>query len=60
MRTECFAYRSEKHKDYGIEWKREYCDALEDPNCDRCPFYKHKDTVRMKIVRKQTQYEDLR
>lgn len=60
MRTDCFAYRKEKNKLEDFEWIREYCDALEEPHCTGCRFYKHKDSVKMKVVRKQVRYEDIK
>ena len=60
MNERCFAYRSEKKTDGGFEWKREYCDALSDVICGHCPFFKDKDSVKMVIVNKMVQYEDLK
>lgn len=60
MRTDCFAYRIEKHNADGFSWNREYCDALEEPKCNGCRFYKNKDSVKMRVVRKQVRYEEIK
>lgn len=63
MKNDCFAYRAKKNNDDGIMWlSDEHCDCLEEMICKTkpCPFYKPKDSVRMYVVHKMIQYEDLR
>jgi hypothetical protein len=63
MKTDCFAYRCEKKRDSDIIWLNEYCDCLNDRYCmftGKCSFFKPKDSVRMVIVNKMVQYEDLK
>ena len=42
MRTDCFAYELKEQRDGTT---KERCFCTERKKCNKCPFYKHKDTV---------------
>lgn len=45
----------------GFEWKREYCDCLDEALCvdGVCRFFKNKDDVEMYVEKKQVRYRDI-
>ena len=61
MNELCFAYRCENMNSKGFEWKREYCDCLDEALCvdGVCRFFKNKDDVEMYVEKKQVMYRDI-
>lgn len=57
MNSQCFSYRAEKK---GRKIIREYCDCLFSGECEGCNFYKDKDSLKMVVVKKQTQYQEVK
>lgn len=61
MNELCFAYRCENMNSSGFEWKREYCDCLDEAICTEkhCRFFKNKDDVEMYVENKQVRHRDI-